>query len=209
MNSIAGFSLRITPDSFSKTRLIDQGTPVTLTANGTGNTGNLTYKWTAGGNDAGTTQAITVKANGDVTYKVVATSSTTTCTKDTSVTLSIRYPNYQLPNAFTPNGDTINGNFGLIFNGLFPPAATEPRPAFWKGRIEVTSFQVFNRWGQEVYSETTSAVLNGATYKGWNGKKGGKEDGTEQASDVYVYLIKLKMPDDSIKVESGELNLIR
>jgi CHU_C Type IX secretion signal domain len=68
---------------------------------------------------------------------------------------------------------------------------------------------VFNRWGQEVYGETASTVLNAATYKGWNGKKGGKDDGTEQASDVYVYLIKLKMPDDSIKVESGELNLIR
>jgi CHU_C Type IX secretion signal domain/CUB domain len=208
VTSIPGFSLRINPDSFSKARLIDQGTSITLTANGTGNTGTLSYVWTADGNAAGTTQAITFKANGDATYKVSATSSTT-CKKDTSVSLSIRYPNYKLPNAFTPNADTINSFFSLIFNGINPPSPTDPRPQFWKGNISVLSFQVFNRWGQEVYGETASAVLNAATYKGWNGKKDGKDDGTEQASDVYVYLIKLKMPDDTIKVESGELNLIR
>jgi CHU_C Type IX secretion signal domain/CUB domain len=208
VNSIPGFSLRINPDSFSKARLIDQGTPITLTANGTGNTGTLSYVWTADGSAAGATQTINFKANGDATYKVSATSSTT-CKKDTSISLSIRYPSYRLPNAFTPNTDTINSFFNLIFNGINQPSLTDPRPQFWKGRIEVISFQVFNRWGQEVYGETASAVLNAAAYKGWNGKKGGKDDGTEQASDVYVYLIKLKMPDDTIKVESGELNLIR
>jgi CHU_C Type IX secretion signal domain len=211
VNSVPGFFLRITPDSFTTTRLIDQGTPITLTANGTGNTGSgLTYAWTADNAAVGTTQTITFKANQDATYKVTGTAPPPSgCVKDTSVRLTIRYPNYQVPNAFTPNGDTINSHFNIIFNGLFPPSATNPRPDFWKGRIEVISFQVYNRWGQEVYGETSSAVLNAATYKGWNGKKNGKEDGTELASDVYVYLIKLKMPDDTIKTESGELNLIR
>jgi hypothetical protein len=208
VTSVPGFSLRINPDTFSAARLIDQGTPITLTANGSGNTGTLTYAWMADATPAGTTQAITFAALNDATYKVSATSSTG-CKKDTSVRLSIRYPNYKLPNAFTPNGDTINSHFGVIFNGLFPPAATNPRPDFWKGRIEVTSFQVFNRWGQEVYSEISTNVLNDKAYKGWNGKKGGKDTASESASDVYVYLIKLKMPDGSIKAESGELNLIR
>jgi CHU_C Type IX secretion signal domain len=208
VTSVPGFNLRINPDTFSSARLIDQGTPITLTAVGTGNTGTLSYAWMADAAAVGTTQTITFPALIDATYKVTATSSTG-CKKDTSVRVSIRYPNYKLPNAFTPNGDTINSHFGLIFNGLFPPAATNPRPEFWKGRIEVTSYQVFNRWGQEVYGETSTNVLNAASYKGWNGKKSGKEDGSEAASDVYVYLIKLKMPDGSIKAESGELNLIR
>lgn len=210
VTSIASFSLRINPDTFGVSKLVDQGTPLTLTATGTGNTGTLGYAWTANGTANGTTQAITIKATEDVTYKVTATSSTG-CVRDTSVFVKIRFPNYQLPNAFTPTTDSkgLNDNFNVIFNGLTPPAATDPRPPFWKGRIEVISFQVFNRWGQEVYGETTSAVLNATTYAGWNGKKGGKADGTEMASDVYVYLIKLKMPDDSIKLESGELNLIR
>ena len=208
VTSVPGFNLRINPDTFSTTKLVDQGTPITLTAVGSGNAGTLSYIWTADANAAGTTQVITFNALTDATYKVSATSSTG-CVKDTSVRLTIRYPNYKVPNAFTPNGDTINSHFGLIFNGLFPPAATNPRPDFWKGRIEVTSFQVYNRWGQEVYAETSTTVLNDKAYKGWNGKKGGKEDGSEAASDVYVYLIKLKMPDGSIKPESGELNLIR
>ena len=67
------------------------------------------------------------------------------------------------------------------------------------------SFQVFSRWGAEIYTENSTTVLNSATYKGWDGKKGTNE----VASDVYVYIIKLRMPDDSIRVEKGELNLIR
>ena len=69
----------------------------------------------------------------------------------------------------------------------------------------MTSFQVFSRWGGEIYTETNTTTLNSATYKGWDGKKGTND----VASDVYVYIIKLRMPDDSIKVETGEINLIR
>lgn len=207
LTSLPGLTVRINPDTFSLTKLVDQGTPISLAAVVTGAPAT-TYAWLANGTAAGTTQAITGKATEDITYRVTANTADN-CTNFAEVKVSVRYPNYKLPNAFTPNGDTINGNFGLIFNGLFPPAPTNARPEFWKGRIEVLSFQVFNRWGQEVYGETSTTVLNAANYAGWNGKRGGKSDGSEAASDVYVYLIKLKMPDDTIKVESGELNLIR
>jgi CHU_C Type IX secretion signal domain/CUB domain len=204
VTSIPNFFLRISPDTFRADRLLDQGTPVTLNAVLTGNFAGPTFKWTVNGTDLGTTQTVSIKPLVEGAYKV-SVSSTTGCSKDTSIQIFIRYPKYELPNAFTPNGDTINGNFGPIFNDLFPPAPTNARPRFWKGRIEVVSFQVFNRWGAEVYSETNSTVLNSATYKGWDGKKGGND----LASDVYVYIIKLKMPDDSIRAETGELNLIR
>ncbi len=207
LSSQPGLTVRINPDTFSTTKLVDQGAPISLTAVTTG-AAAATYAWTANGNAAGTTQAITGKATEDITY-VVTAATAQNCSNTATVKVSVRYPSYKLPNAFTPNGDTINSNFNLIFNGLFPPAVTNARPEFWKGRIEVLSFQVFNRWGQEVYGETTSSVLNAANYAGWNGKRGGKSDGSEAASDVYVYLIKLKMPDDTIKVESGELNLMR
>ena len=69
----------------------------------------------------------------------------------------------------------------------------------------MTSFQIYNRWGTEVYKEVNTSALNGASFKGWDGKKGSDE----LASDVYVYIIKLKMPDDQIRVVTGELNLIR
>ena len=204
VTSIPSFFVRISPDTFRNDRLIDQGTPILLNAVLTGNFPGATFNWTAGGTTLGTTQAVNIKPMTEGAYTVSVTSSTG-CKKDTSIQIFIRYPKYDIPNAFTPNGDTINGNFGLIFNDLFPPAPTNARPRFWKGRIEVVSFQVFNRWGAEVYTETSSTVLNSATYKGWDGKKGTNE----LASDVYVYIIKLKMPDDAIRVETGELNLIR
>jgi hypothetical protein len=205
VTSVPGFNLRISPDTFRLDRLLDQGTPLTLNAIVSGNAPGATYAWTEGTNNLGTSQSISIRPiNNDPTYRVTV-NSTTGCRKDTAIKIYLRYPNYGLPNAFTPNGDTINSFFGLIFNDKFPPANTDQRPRFWKGRIEVTSFQVFNRWGTEVYSETNASVLNGATYKGWDGRKKSED----AASDVYVYLIKLKMPDDSIRVESGELNLIR
>ncbi len=204
VTSIPNFFLRISPDTFRNDRLLDQGTPVILNAVLTGNFAGPTFKWSVNGTDLGATQTVNIKPLVEGAYKVSVT-STTGCSKDTSIQIFIRYPKYELPNAFTPNGDTINGNFGPIFNDLFPPAPTNARPRFWKGRIEVISFQVFNRWGSEVYTETSSTVLNSATYKGWDGKKGGND----LASDVYVYIIKLKMPDDSIRAETGELNLIR
>ncbi|MBL7818425.1 MAG: gliding motility-associated C-terminal domain-containing protein [Saprospiraceae bacterium] len=205
VTSIPTFFLRISPDTFRANRLLDQGTPVTLNAILSGNVGtSQTFTWTSNGASLGTTQTVNIKPMNEGAYTVSVTSSTG-CKKDTSVNIFIRYPKYELPNAFTPNGDTVNSHFGPIFNDLFPPAATDPRPRFWKGRIEVISFQVFNRWGSEIYSETNSTALNAATYKGWDGKKGTND----AASDVYVYIIKLRMPDDSIKVESGEVNLIR
>lgn len=204
VTSVPNFSLRIAPDTFRADRLLDQGTPVTLNAVLTGNFAGPTFNWSINGAALGTTQTVNIKPLVEGNYKVSVT-STTGCSKDTAINIYIRYPKYDLPNAFTPNGDTINGYFGLIFNDRFAPAPTEARPRFWKGRIEVISFQVFNRWGSEIYSESSTTVLNSAIYKGWDGRKGTND----AASDVYVYIIKLRMPDDSIKVEKGELNLIR
>ncbi len=204
VTSVPGFFLRISPDTFRIDRLLDQGTPLTLNAVLTGTFTSPTFAWTNSTGTLGTTQTINIKPQVEGGYKVSVVSGTG-CTKDTSINIGIRYPNYAVPNAFTPNGDTINAYFGMIFNDKFPPAPTDPRPRFWKGRIEVLSFQVFSRWGAEIYTESSTTTLNSATYKGWDGKKGTND----VASDVYVYVIKLRMPDDSIRVEKGELNLIR
>ncbi len=170
----------------------------------TGNAPNPTFAWSINGSPLGTAQTANIKPLVEGAYKV-AVSSSTGCSKDTAIQIYIRYPKYDIPNAFTPNGDTTNSHFGLIFNDRFPPAATEANPRFWKGRIEVISYQIFNRWGSEIYTETNATTLNSATYKGWDGKKGAND----AASDVYAYIIKLRMPDESIRVLTGEVNLIR
>lgn len=66
-----------------------------------------------------------------------------------------------VPNAFTPDGDGRNDIFRPLLVGM--------------KSLEV--FQVFNRWGQLVYSGRTQG-------QGWDGRIGG----VLQASGVYVYM---------------------
>lgn len=87
-----------------------------------------------------------------------------------------------IPNAFSPNGDGLNDVFnisGIHFQRLL-------------------CFQVFNRFGQQIFS-----TLNPAT--GW--------DGTfkDKACDAgtYYYFIKLAYPDGKIRTFKGDLTLIR
>lgn len=72
-------------------------------------------------------------------------------------------PRVFVPTAFTPNGDGKNDVFRPIAVGI----------------DKILYFRVFNRWGQLVF-ETTE---NG---KGWDGKINGKE----QATGVFVWLVK-------------------
>jgi gliding motility-associated-like protein len=70
-------------------------------------------------------------------------------------------PVFELPNAFTPNGDGQND--------LFKPY----RSRF----IETIDFKVFNRWGQIVFT-TSDPLIN------WNG---GNNAGKEVSDGVYFY----------------------
>ncbi len=72
-------------------------------------------------------------------------------------------PQVFVPSAFTPDGDGRNDIFRPIAVGIT--------------RIEY--FQVFNRWGEQVFNTT----ING---KGWDGKIGGKDQG----SGTFVWLVK-------------------
>ncbi|MEL6636766.1 MAG: gliding motility-associated C-terminal domain-containing protein, partial [Bacteroidota bacterium] len=74
-------------------------------------------------------------------------------------------PFYELPNAFTPNGDGSNELF-------------KPYPYCFVDRIEI---QIFNRWGQLVF-QTTDPDIN------WNGNN---QSGAELAEGVYYYTCKV------------------
>jgi len=87
------------------------------------------------------------------------------CVDSAFVTVRIFKTNPQVfvPTGFTPNGDGRNDIIRPIAVGL----------------TELEYFQIFNRWGQMVFSTTTNG-------KGWDGKIGGKEQGT----GVYVWVVK-------------------
>jgi hypothetical protein len=208
VNITPGLTVRINPDTLER-RLIDQGTTVNLTTTVSGNAGTPTFKWKDNGNDVSTSSSYSVKLL-QLTHSFVveATNPTTGCKATATVNAKVRIPQYQVPNSFTPNGDNTNPSFFVIFDpenksGRFNE--NDQQPPFWKGNIIIKSFAVYNRLGNKVYEENTESVLNDKKYQGWDGKKGG----SEAASDVYVYLIRLLMPDGKEKVETGELNLIR
>jgi gliding motility-associated-like protein len=72
---------------------------------------------------------------------------------------------FYIPNAFSPNEDGINDLF--LGKGI---------------GIDMKSYQmlIFNRWGEEIYSEKES-------FKGWNGNI--KNSGKEAPIDVYIYKV--------------------
>jgi gliding motility-associated-like protein len=88
---------------------------------------------------------------------------------------------YQMPNAFTPNGDGNNDCFGM---------------RKW-GSIDVVYFQIFNRWGQVIYS---SASPNAC----WDGTVNGQP----QTTGNYMYRLHVKTLCGEVK-RSGSVMLVR
>ncbi|MEL6922507.1 MAG: T9SS type B sorting domain-containing protein, partial [Bacteroidota bacterium] len=134
------------------------------------------------GNEVGNSQNITVTAS-DVPNSVytVTVSTPEGCVQVATISYPVIPPTFDVPNAFTPNGDSRNDDFKLVY----------------EGNVQLRSLQVFDRWGELVY-ETNDID------SGWDGRQNGKD----MPSDVYVYLIVLDLPEGE-RVLSGDLTLIR
>jgi gliding motility-associated-like protein len=93
-------------------------------------------------------------------------------------------PVFELPNAFTPNGDGQNDLF-IPYRARF---------------IETINFKVFNQWGQLVFS-TTDPQIN------WNG---GNNSGKNVSDGVYFYTCEAyESQSQAPIVLSGYIELIR
>lgn len=87
----------------------------------------------------------------------------------------------QIPNAFTPNGDGVNDRFMMNSECVV------------KG-----SLQIYNRWGELVFSTTN--VLDG-----WNGMKGS----TQQPAGLYVYKVRYEYEGrPGVYTKNGTIHLI-
>jgi gliding motility-associated-like protein len=91
-------------------------------------------------------------------------------------------PEVFVPSAFTPNGDGRN-------DVLRPIAA---------GMQQIEYFRVFNRWGELVFSTRRSG-------EGWDGRIGGKEQGTA----VYVWEVRAVDHLGAPYIRKGTVTLIR
>jgi gliding motility-associated-like protein len=136
------------------------------------------YEWSTGAT------AASIEVNQLGKYSVIATNSIYCLTLYDTVIIAKSDKcvdfKFDIANAFTPNNDGVNDTFGPFGEGF-----------------TVTSFQVYNRWGQLVFEGNN-------TNRSWNGIA----NGTEASSDVYVYNLKYEV-DKTIKIRSGEVTLIR
>jgi gliding motility-associated-like protein len=91
-----------------------------------------------------------------------------------------------IPNVFTPNGDGENDYFQVLSNAL--------------EELEIRRFDVYNRWGQQVYNNDTPST-------GWDGRYNNQDQPTE----VYYYLIEVGTSGSGEVIQQlkGNVSLVR
>jgi gliding motility-associated-like protein len=160
-----------TPISIRATRVSPPGTPLQWTQNGS--------PVTPTGDSLRIVPSVT---EGAVTFEV-KTANTIGCPDQSRQFTYIISRCFALPNVFTPDGDQVNDTFG---------------PLFFGGSAQVVSFEIYNRWGQKVFS-------GGQNTQRWNGNVGENQAPT----DVYVYKMVIRFPDGNEEPYSGEVTLLR
>jgi len=105
--------------------------------------------------------------------------------KKVTVTIIEQY-SFSVPNAFTPNGDNLNDEFGILSPSNLP----------------VFEFFIFNRWGQLVFSTNDQ-------YELWDGKYNGELS----PQGVYIwkakYQYRIEGNNSELQEESGTVTLIK
>ena len=86
-----------------------------------------------------------------------------------------------VPLAFSPNDD---GNNDILY--------------IYGGQIATVSLDIYDRWGELVFSTKTQD-------KGWDGNFNGKK----AASGVYVYKLRATFTDGDSFSKSGDITLVR
>ena len=92
------------------------------------------------------------------------------------------YNDVLMPNAFTPNKDGINDIFHVLALDNY----------------ELSSFNIYTRWGQRIFSTTNATI-------GWDGTV----KGLPQATGLYVYYLEMKSKAGKKITRKGTVLLIR
>jgi gliding motility-associated-like protein len=158
------------------------GQPLRLKASG-----GVRYLWSPGGGISdpaiASPEIIFRESTAGVQFKVLVYNEAGCVDSDyVNVKVFETAPTVFVPNAFTPNGDR--------WNEVLRPIAA--------GMQKIEFFQVFNRWGQVVF--TTSVNEHG-----WDGTIGGKQ----QPSGTYVWLVKAVDYTGKSYSQRGTVMLIR
>jgi len=116
------------------------------------------------------------------------------CTNPLSkISIEAKVPEIKFPNAFNPSGNERNK--------IFTFAAILDGKRYERVAIDIELFEIFNRWGEQVFDCDDQACLA----RGWDGSR----NGTEEPSAVYAYLFKGVLPDGTEVIRKGNVTLIR
>ena len=151
---------------------------VTAVATGVG----ITYTWTGsdGSSFTGASFTTTASEEGTITYTVTAISDRCDITDEVVIRVTNEVT-WEIANAFSPNDDDLNSDFGIILNS---------------SAASVREFKIFNRWGQVVHNS--------------NARWDGKFNGEDQVMDVYTYYIIVENFDGTtLSPITGDVLLMR
>ncbi len=123
---------------------------------------------------------------GGTTYSLTVTDSLGCFEDPFSFTFGTPDGNFKMPNAFTPE---------LTENNIFRPV---PDGDTSIDELQITRFEIYNRWGQKVYDNDSGDA-------GWDGTRNGEP----LASEVYIYIIETNFAGCSGDVFNGNVTLIR
>jgi len=148
--------------------------------------GAVSYKWFFGDGDSVITNSSAsvshfYNTTGTFTSMLIAINSAG-CADTLSVPVrTLVTPVFDVPNAFSPNGDGINDKIFIQGYG-----------------ISTVKWNIYNRWGTLVFSTTNKTTGWDGTYKG-----------ILQPQDVYQYILEIQMTDGTVYSRKGDITLLR
>lgn len=165
--------------TFPKDTSILQGETITLNVSASP-TDSLSIIWVdmAGDTLFGPVQALSPQ---ETTTYVISVDNYG-CLFTDSMTVTVKEPRFERPNAFTPNGDGANDTFGPVLVGH-----------------SLEQLEVWSRWGEKIFDSLVEGT------KTWDGTI----NGNPAPSDVYIYRMRVKLVDGQEKIEKGDVTLLR
>ena len=168
--------------------LIAGNTTVLSAYTNTGNT--LRYQWSSATGDTLSCYYCPnpqIQPLENASFELVVTDSIG-CTATDSVRVWVRQdiPVF-VPNALSPDNNGINDR-------LFPYGAAN---------INIELFSVYDRWGGMIFRHA-GGLLNDPS-AGWDGNS----HGVPMPSTIYLWMLRLRLPDGTVQVISGECQLLR
>jgi len=145
--------------------------------------GAVSYLWEFGDGQVSTETNPMHQYNKTGTYDVCLLATNAAGCTDTVCrqVAAIVIPLFDIPNAFSPNGDGMNDV--LMVRGF---------------GIANFNFRIFNRWGQLVFESNDPNT-------GWDGRF----KGTIQPMDAYAYTVNVTFSDGTTATKTGNITLLR